>query len=76
MESNSSGSPSSSKQTRRRVKTKRFDFDYLDNEDQRLLQQVKSQTKYFINSSNWDQCKSGLENIVLGNKTAQIGRDP
>ena len=28
------------KQTRRRVKTKRFDFDYLDNEDQRLLQQV------------------------------------
>lgn len=40
MASDSTGTPISPKQTRRRVKTKRFDFDYLNNEDQRLLQQV------------------------------------
>jgi len=28
------------KEVRRRTKTKRFDFEYLENEDLRLLQQV------------------------------------
>lgn len=57
-----------SKQSRRRTKTKRFDFEFLDNEDQRLLQQVRTSRfngdNFVIVLKSFAQSLIGLKNIL------------
>lgn len=50
--STDSDSPLEEGNKRRRIKTNRYEFEFLDNEEQRLIQQVKV---YLLDCKNLDQ---------------------